>query len=52
MSPLVIVCVRLSLESFGFSVYEGVIMGSLVLVCVRLCHCESFGFSVCEAVSL
>ena len=24
MSPLVIVCVRLSLESFGFSVYEGV----------------------------
>ena len=25
-------------------------MSRLVLVCVRLCHCESFGFSVCEAV--
>ena len=22
-------------------------MSPLVLVCVRLCHCESFGFSVC-----
>ena len=41
--------------SFGFSVCVRLchsLVSPLVSVFVRLCHCESFSFSVCEAVSL